>query len=115
VGRPREYRLIGGSSRNPLLIAIKAAVFGAPVVVIDQPEATALGAALLAGIAAGLWPDLDAALASIERREHIVEPDPDWVAIYAEIRRRVFEPLQEMLKPLNGAIATVAARAREMA
>jgi sugar (pentulose or hexulose) kinase len=71
VGRPREYRLIGGSSRNPLLVAIKAAVFGAPVVVIDQPEATALGAALLAGIAAELWPDLDAALAAIERHERV--------------------------------------------
>ncbi len=105
VGRPCEYRLIGGSSRNPLLVAIKAAVFGAPVVVIDQPEATALGAALLAGIAAGLWPHLDAALAAIERREHIVEPDPEWVAIYAKIRRCAFDPLQDALKPFNEAVA----------
>lgn len=115
VGRPREFRLIGGSSRNPLLVAIKAAVFDAPVIVIDQPEATALGAALLAGIAAGLWPDLDAALAGIERHDHVVEPDPEWVATYAEIRRGVFDPLQDALKPFNEAIAKVAARAHETA
>jgi xylulokinase len=115
VGRPREYRLIGGSSRNPLLVAIKAAVFDAPIVVIDQPEATALGAALLAGVAAGLWPDLDAALAGIEQRQHVVEPDPEWMAAYAEIRRRIFDPLQDALKPFNEMIANVAARARETA
>jgi xylulokinase len=115
VGCPREYRLIGGSSRNPLLLSIKAAVFDAPVVVIDQPEATALGAALLAGIAAGLWPDLDAALPGIERREHVVEPDPEWVAIYAEIRGRVFDPLQDALKPFNEGIVNLAARVRERA
>jgi xylulokinase len=115
VGRPREYRLIGGSSRNPLLVAIKAAVFGTPVVVIDQPEATALGAALLAGIAAELWPDLDAALDGIERHEHVVEPDPEWVAIYAETRRRVFDPLQDALKPFNEAIAKLTPRTRETA
>jgi xylulokinase len=112
---PREYRLIGGSSRNPLLVAIKAAVFGAPVVVIDQPEATALGAALLAGIAAELWPDLDAALAGVERHEHVVEPDPDWMVTYDEIRRRVFDPLQDALKPFNEAIANVTATTRETA
>ena len=112
IGVPGEYRVIGGNSRNPLLIAIKAAVFGAPIIVVDQPEATALGAALLGGIAAGLWLDLDAALASIEQREHVVEPDPEWLAAYAEIRRRVFDPLQEALKPFNESIISTAAKRR---
>lgn len=105
IERPSAYRLIGGSSRNSLLVAIKAAVFGAPVIVVEQPEASALGAALLGGIAAGLWPDLDSALAGIERREHVVEPDPEWVDIYAGIRQRIFDPLQGALRRFNLAMA----------
>lgn len=109
---PPDYRVIGGSARNPLLVAIKAAVFGAPVTVVDRFEATALGAALLGGIGAGLWPDLEAALAAVGRRDHVVVPDPDWVAAYADIRRCVFDPLQDALKPFHAATAQFAGGGR---
>src|SRR5262249_51853616 len=59
---PNEIRAIGGNSRNPLFLAIKANVYGRPITVVDEPEATAMGAAMLGGVAAGIWPDLDAAL-----------------------------------------------------
>ena len=67
-------RVIGGGSRNALFLRIKANAYGRPLVVVDEPEATALGAALLAGIAAGVYRDLDEALAGLERREHVIEP-----------------------------------------
>lgn len=105
VGAPRQIRVIGGNSRNALFLAIKAAVFGRPLAVIDEPEATSLGAALLGGIAAGLWPDLDAALARLERREHAVEPDPATVQRYDELYRQLFERFRTHLKPLNDALA----------
>ena len=60
VGPPEEIRVIGGGTRNALLLRIKAAVYGRELTVIDAPEATALGAALLGGIAAGVWPNLAA-------------------------------------------------------
>lgn len=102
-------RVIGGGSRNALLLRIKANVFARPLVVIDEPEATALGAALLGGVAAGVYRDLDEALAKLDRPEHVVEPDDD-VAFYEELRTRVFEHLHPALKGVNHAFADLARR-----
>ncbi len=91
VPAPERIRLISGGARNPLLAAIKANAFGRPVTVVDASEATALGAALLGGVAAGLWPNLDVALAGLDRREHVVEPDDDLVRLYRDMRQSAFE------------------------
>jgi glycerol kinase len=45
----------GGAVANRWLMQFQADVLGAPVVVPEIPETTALGAAYLAGIAVGLW------------------------------------------------------------
>ena len=105
IALPSEIRAIGGNARNPLFMAIKASVYGRPVTVVDEPEASALGAALLGGVAAGLWPDLDAALAGLERRDHVVEPQREQAERYDALRTTVFEPLQPALKALNRALA----------
>ena len=105
VGNAGEIRLIGGASRNRLFVQIKADVFGRPLTVVDDAEATTLGAALLGGVAAGLWPDLDAALAELERRDHVVAPQRGVIDRYDALRTTVFEPLQPALKPLNRALA----------
>jgi xylulokinase len=97
-------RVIGGGSRNALFLRIKANAFARPLTVIDEAEATALGAALLGGIAAGIYRDLDEALAGLERREHVIEPDGDAV-LYEELRARVFEQLHPALKGVNHAVA----------
>lgn len=111
IGPPREIRIIGGSSRNPLFQSIKASVLGAPIMVMDEAESTALGAALLGGVAAGLWPDLDAAAAGLEGRFHIVEPEPAWIDFYAELYEKVFRNLQATLKPANNQLAILEAKA----
>ncbi len=100
VETPREVRLIGGVSRNRLFLAIKASAMGRPITVVEEPEATALGAALLGGIAAGVFPSLDAALAGLERTEFVVEPDGT-VERYATLRRMVFEGLHARMRPIN--------------
>jgi len=99
-------RVIGGGSRDPLFLRIKANAFARPLVVIDEPEATALGAALLGGIAAGVYRDLDEALAKLDRHEHVVEPDGE-AAFYEELRTRVFERLHPALKGVNHALAQI--------
>jgi xylulokinase len=110
VGRAREIRVIGGSSRNSLLLSIKASAFGEPILVMDEAEATALGAALLGGVAAGVWPDVDAAVAGLDRRIRIVEPDPAWMEVYASRYERVFVGLQAALKTANNQLAIDDAR-----
>lgn len=52
-----ELRVDGGASRNDLLLQIQANVLGVPVLRSQNPEATALGAAHLAGLATGFWSD----------------------------------------------------------
>ncbi len=50
-----ELRVDGGASRNDLLMQMQADVLGVPVVRPRVTETTALGAALLAGLAVGTW------------------------------------------------------------
>ena len=53
----RELRVDGGASRNDLLMQMQADFLGVPVVRPRVTETTALGAAYLAGLATGFWPD----------------------------------------------------------
>jgi xylulokinase len=101
VAAPREIRLIGGVSRNSLFLAIKAAVSAQPLIVVEEPEATALGAALLGGVAAGIYPNLDTALGRLDRPVHTVEPDADLAATYARLRTTVFEHVHGAISPIN--------------
>ena len=99
VTPPDDIRVIGGGSRNELFLRIKADVFGRSITVIDEAEASALGAALLGGIAAGVWPDLPAAYQALERREHVVEPGED-AARYDELRS-IFRDAPAAIRPIN--------------
>ncbi len=51
----RELRVDGGAARNDLLMQFQADVLGVPVVRPRVLESTALGAAGLAGLGAGMW------------------------------------------------------------
>ncbi len=52
-----ELRVDGGASTNNLLMQFQADLLGVPVVRPKITETTALGAAYLAGLAVGVWPD----------------------------------------------------------
>jgi glycerol kinase len=68
-------RVDGGMSANPTFVQALADASGRPVEVSPVLEATTLGAAYLAGAAAGTWPSLDAAAATWEPRA-VVDPGP---------------------------------------
>jgi xylulokinase len=108
VGRPDDIRVIGGNTRNALFLHIKAAAYGRDLTIIDEPEATGLGAALLGGIAAGVWPDMDAAQAAIAQPRHIVTPDPAWVARYEELYQTVYRRFYASIAPLSHALSAFA-------
>src|SRR5262249_48874401 len=71
--RLAELRVDGGASRNDLLMQFQADIIGAPVVRPQITETTALGAAYLAGLAAGFWTSEDE-IASQWRAERRFEP-----------------------------------------
>ena len=66
-------RVDGGAAQNDLLMQIQADLLQAPVVRPSNLETTALGAALLAGLGVGLYPDL-AALGEVDQVERTFEP-----------------------------------------
>jgi glycerol kinase len=57
--RLAELRVDGGASANDLTMQFQADVLGVPVVRPACIETTALGAAYLAGLQTGFWPDVD--------------------------------------------------------
>jgi xylulokinase len=75
-------RLGGGGARGPLWRQIQASVYGHAVEVLTAEEGGAFGAALMAGVGAGAWPDLDAACAAGIAVAERIEPDPAWESAY---------------------------------
>jgi erythritol kinase (D-erythritol 1-phosphate-forming) len=68
---PAELRISGGAARSKALRGTFAAALGAPVRVSSRQEAGAAGAAMMAVVAIGAYPDMDACIA-------------DWVEPYLE-------------------------------
>ena len=66
----------GGPSRNAYLMQMVADYLDHPVITSESTEASALGAAFLAGLAVGFWPDLDA-VAGLERHGAKLHPGLD--------------------------------------
>jgi glycerol kinase len=66
-------RADGGATANRFLMQFQADLVGSPVEVAADADATALGVAALAGLAVGVWPDLEA-LATLTRRGARYEP-----------------------------------------
>ena len=63
----------GGPSKNTFLMQCVADTLNHPVIQCDAPEVSALGAAYLAGLSLGVWPDL-AAIAALPRGHKVLPP-----------------------------------------
>ena len=81
-------RVSGGGARSELWLRIIASVLELPLERPVVEEGAAYGAALLGGVAGGVWPDVEAAVAACVQVHDEVEPDDGWVAAYAEGRER---------------------------
>ena len=97
----------GGGTRIRRWLQIKADVAGHPLVVSPHAEAAALGAALLAGVGAGMYDSLDRAVAGdrlAALRGSVVEPDlVDHRAAPAAARRTLTWMLQAPLREASAA------------
>ncbi len=79
-----ELVFTGGAAKGTLWPQIVADVVGLPVHVPAVKESTALGAALYAGVGAGLYRDLAEATGSLVRTERTFEPTPEARRTYDE-------------------------------
>ena len=103
--RPQEIRAVAGGARGRLWLQIKADVTGKPVSVPRELETTALGAAMLAGVAGGLFNNLQEAASASVRVASTIEPNPahrqaydDAYALYRDIYAHLQEPFRKAAK-----------------
>jgi xylulokinase len=78
----KGIRLGGGGARGPLWRKIQAGIYGHAVEVLTAEEGGAFGCALMAGVGAGHWADLDEACAVAIEVAQRIEPDAKDVAAY---------------------------------
>ncbi len=74
-GAVEELRCVGGGARFPAGLQLKADVYGRPVATLRVREAACLGAALLAGKAAGIYASLEESAAAAARVEAVYQPN----------------------------------------
>jgi sugar (pentulose or hexulose) kinase len=85
----RLIRATGGGSRNAWWLQLMADLAGVPVEVVAQEEPGAFGAAILAGVGAGAYESVSAAVAQLVTVSRRFEPDPVRGALYADVVRRM--------------------------
>jgi sugar (pentulose or hexulose) kinase len=96
--------IVDGEAASPFWNQLKADVMGCPVRTTEVPDAAAMGAAVLASVAAGVHDDLESAVAAMIRWTPALEPDPQAHAHYRELWQD-FAATFEALRPLYEAAA----------
>ncbi|HEX9067998.1 MAG TPA: xylulokinase [Ktedonobacterales bacterium] len=99
-----QVRATGGGATSPLWMQICADVLGAPVVTLAANEGPAFGAALLAGVAVGLYPSLPEACARTVRLGETVTPDSARAAAYLPLLdayRAAYPALRDVMHQLS--------------
>jgi xylulokinase len=86
--QPERGRASGGGARSELWLRIVASVLELPLERVAVEEGAAYGAALLGGIAGGVWRDAEEATEACVRARGTVEPVPEWIEPYRLARER---------------------------
>jgi xylulokinase len=98
--QPAVARASGGGASSELWLRIVASVLGLPLERTESEEGSAFGAALLAGVRAGVFVDAMDAVARCVRVRDRIEPDPAWSAAYEDgyVRYRSLYPTLKTLE-----------------
>ena len=97
-GACNEILAGGGFARSDFWLQMAANLFGRPLIVADNPETTAQGAALIALTALGGCADLHAAVALLAPATRRIEPDADTHAVYARLQP-IYAAIPATLEP----------------
>lgn len=92
-GERQVLTLTGGGARSGFWAQMFADVCGLPVEICSSDQTGALGVAILAGVAAGVWPDVTSAQAQSVSIAARFQPNPatsthydDWFGLYRQTR-----------------------------
>ena len=86
---PTLVRATGGGAKSAWWLQLKADLTGIPVEVVAQDEPGAFGAAILAGVGAGIYESVSAAVERLVVVDRRFEPDPTRAVLYADVRARL--------------------------
>ena len=98
LSAPGELRISGGGARSVLWRQILASVLQVPLTSVQTGEGAALGAALLAGTAAGFWPSTEAACDAVVTVTETIDPEIALQGAYEAAYER-FRALYHHLAP----------------
>ncbi len=93
-------RASGGGARSELWLRICASVLDVPIERTVAEEGSAFGAALLGGVAGGVFTDVSKAVAAAVQTKDVVEPDAEWARVYGEQQHR-YRALYPALRDLE--------------
>ena len=95
-----ELRAAGGGAGSPRWLQLKADILNRPVRTLRGSEAACLGAALLAGVAAGHWKSLEEAVSQTVKFSAGFDPRPEFTSAYEE-RFGIYSQLYSALREWN--------------
>jgi len=104
LDQPLEHFVaVGGGTRNTLWMQNKADMLGRNVEVPGVEEATPLGAAILAGLGAGVYRDVHEAYQRVRQPGRVYQPDADNHARYTTWRQ-TYRQLYPAVRPVSHAL-----------
>jgi xylulokinase len=100
-----QVRATGGGARSSLWRELQADIYGVPIHRTTADEGPAHGAALLSGVAAGVYRDVEEACSTVWLREEVTEPE----------RSAIYEEHYEVYRSLYPATASAMHRLADLA
>ena len=96
---PSSVQLSGGAANSDVWVQIFADALQIPVDVVDDKELGALGAAMAAGIATGVYSSYEDAIKRCVRISKTIYPRPE----YKEIYEKKYETYRKVIEGLSSA------------
>lgn len=94
----------GGGGKSPVWRQMLADLYGCQVKTVRQEEGPALGAAILAGVGCGIYPDVETACHRLIEEKSSAEPDKERAEVY-EKYHRLYQKLYQTMKEDFGELA----------
>ena len=99
-----EFIATGGGAKSDVLLQTRADIFGTPFLRLKHTECGVAGAAMLAGLATGVYKDAGQAVEQFVVRDRVFEPNPHTHEQYSdsyERYRRLYPNLKDLLGELS--------------
>jgi len=108
LGTPfAELRMIGGGSKSPLWCDIQANILNKKILTLSaHQEANSMGAAIIGGVALGIYKDFNEGVDVFVKKREIVEPKEETTKIY-EQKFPLFSRAYSALESVNEAFSQV--------